>query len=460
MIRSLTIQLCLLLAIACRLYAQDVKSMYFLNEWSQRYKMNPSFAPATGHFSLPLLGGVGLAIHGNTGLANYIYKYNNERVTFMHSSVNAASFINGLNNDNYLNQTSNINLLSFGIRTRTGNYWSFGCNFRENLYINLPVEFFRLLKLGFQHQTNSYDLKRLTLSGQSYIEFSGGYSTDLSEKTRIGATIKILGGLQSQKMTYSRFDVNLNDTKYEAIQSGESYIMTKNIHVSTDANNQYDISDYSLNIFGKGIAGLGAAADIGITHKINRRLTISAALTDIGYLKWNSTAIAHGIANKTVTFSGFSNLKMDSLNIDKQFSQMAEDLKKLLLFEQQKNEKSIIERIPANLNLALEYILTEKEERNMRIGLLWNTYHSPAYHSNELLAAFTVHPASWFSASATCSLIRKESNRLGLALNYSPQLINIFIASDFITTRLNNQLIPIKKFNINIQAGISLYLGD
>lgn len=456
----LTIIALLLMIFICRLSAQDVKSMYFLSAWSQRYKMNPSFAPATGHFSLPLLGGMELATWGNTGLANYIYKYNGERVTFMHSSVDASDFINSLQKDNYFNQTINFNLVSFGIRTRMGSYWSFGCNFRENLYVNLPVEFFQLLKLGFQHQRNYYDLKRLKMSDNSYIEFSAGHSTDVNEKLRIGATVKILGGLQSQKMNYTRFDVNLNESRYEAIQTGESYIMTKNLRVSTDANNQYDVSDYSLNFFGKGFAGYGAALDIGVTYRINNRLTTSAALTDIGYLKWSGSSVSHGVANKTVVFSGFSNLKMDSLNMDKQFAQMGEDLKKLLLFEQQKNDKSIIERIPANLNLAAEYLLSGKEDRNLRAGLLWNTYHSPIFVNNELIAAFTAQPARWFTATATCSLIRKDSSRFGLALNYSPQLINIFVASDFVTTRLNNQFIPIKRFNINFQAGISLYLGD
>ena len=58
------------------------------------------------------------------------------------------------------------------------------------------------------------------------------------------------------------------------------------------------------------------------------------------------------------------------------------------------------------------------------------------------------------------AIVKNDNNRLGLALNFSPKWINFFLASDFITNKFNKQLLPINKFDINIHAGISFYLGN
>jgi hypothetical protein len=434
--------------------------MYFLNSWSQRHKLNASFAPVNGHFSLPLIGGTEMNFSSNTGLSNFIYPLDDGFVTFMHSSVDGQKFINALDPDLYFNQGMTINLLSFGVKTQRG-FWSFDCSLKENMNINVPKDFFRLIKLGFEHSINQFDLKSLSINQANYSEIAVGYSTEINSKLRIGANVKILSGLSSEKIDYSKFDVTLSNNKYEVSTEGELLIMSNNLTIGTDQNNSYDLTKYKLNIFGKSPAGFGTAIDLGATYKLNEKITLAAAINDLGFISWAASSIQKGKATSNIEFSGFSNINSDSINIAGQLNQLKEDAKKLFLFEKQsQTTKNFLQSVPCTINVSGEYLVTGNKNQNVRIGMLFNSYNSTDYHSNELITAITLKPISWLSASATYSLFRKDSNRFGFALNLSPRWINIFLASDFITTKLNRQFLPINKFNLNFQAGLSFYLGD
>jgi hypothetical protein len=91
--------------------------------------------------------------------------------------------------------------------------------------------------------------------------------------------------------------------------------------------------------------------------------------------------------------------------------------------------------------------------------MLFQSYNSSLYSVNQLVGAVTIKPLSWISISGTCEFLRKDANRLGLALNICPGWINLFIASDFITPKLNPQYLPIKGNSVNLSFGGSINFG-
>lgn len=438
-----------------------MNSMYFLDEWSQRHTLNAAFTPENGHFSFPFIGGINFNISSNTGLSNYIYPYNNELVTFMHPSVNGADFIDKLYPNTYLRQGLKMNLLSFGFFTKNA-YWSFDYNLKEQLHVNIPIDLFRLIKLGFEHETNEYDLKNLSINQSNISEFSLGYSRKINSKIRIGANAKLLVGLSSEEIKYSRFDVSLANDRYEINAIGESLIMSDILTFDTDQNNNFDFTTANINYSSKQPAGTGAAVDLGITYNPTNRLSFSAAINDLGLIYWRGAAINKGIATSNILFTGFSVINSnDSVNIESQLNQLEQDLNNLILFEKQpESTAGILRGIPCTINMSAEYSLFGNKDHDIKLGLLWNSYNSANYSSNQLMGAVTFKPLSWFSLSTTYSVFLNEINRFGVALNFSPEWMNIFIATDFSTTKINRQFLPINKFNMNLQAGVSLYLGE
>jgi len=109
----------ILLVSLINIYAQEnVRSLYFLNEWSQRHTLNAAFAPEYGYFTLPVLGGVEISINSNSGLSTFLYEStdinNTKPILFLNKNVDANTFLNKLDPTTYINQGLNLSLFSLG----------------------------------------------------------------------------------------------------------------------------------------------------------------------------------------------------------------------------------------------------------------------------------------------------------------------------------------------------------
>lgn len=440
--------------------AQNVRSTYFLNEWSQRHTLNASFAPEHGNLALPIIGGVNFDIASNTGLSNYLFHYNSELVTFLHPSVDGTAFLNNLNPVEYLNQSMSLNLFALGFKTKNA-YWSIDATFRENVNVNLPYDLFRLMKNAHQSSTNLFDLKNFSSEQSNIGELTLGYSRDINSKIRVGGNIKFLVGLSSEKINYNKFDITMNNDKFMIDAVGESMVKSTIIGFVKDENNYFDFTQPKVDLSFKMPAGLGIGIDLGITYKPIEQLTLAAAINNLGGISWNASGIKKGLAQTNFTFTGFTIVSLDSININSQLSQLEKDAGNLIKFQEQPAvTKGIFESLPYTINASAEYSIFNNKKHDIRIGLLWNSYNTSSSHTNEIMAALNFKPFSWFTISSTYAFLRNDNNRLGLALNFSPKMFNFFIASDFITNRLNPQFLPVNKFDINLQTGISFYVGQ
>jgi len=449
-------------------FSQSVSSTYFLNEWSQRHTLNPSFAPEYDYFSLPVLGGIEVGINTNTGLSNYLYKidpssplYSQYKFnTFLDLSVDANQFLNSIPSKVSVNQSLKLNLLSLGFYTSKNSFWTFDIYLKENLDLYIPKDFFRLAKLGMTNSilNNNYDLKNLSMEQTNLLQFSLGYSREINSKLRVGINAKLLSGLSKEKINYSQFDINLSQSQSQINAVGEAYIMSNFISIGKDVDNNYDFSKITTST-GFKTAGFGAALDLGITYKPTQDLTLAASINDIGFMKWNSASIKKGTANGNINYIGFQNMSIDSLNIQGQLDQLKTDASNVIKFKEAANNQGFMDNVPFTINASAEYKIVGNEKQNIRLGMLFQSYNSSLYHWNELIAALTLKPFSWFTLSGTYDFLNMDYNRFGLALNFSPKWINLYIASDCVTPKLNPQYVPINKSTINISLGGSFVLG-
>lgn len=440
--------------------AQNSNSSYFLDKWSQRNTLNASFVPAHGQISFPLIGGFNLFSTSNAGVSNFIYPLDSKLVSFMHSSVSGEEFINRLEQNTYINHNLNLNLLNVGLFVNE-NYLSFGIQLNENLNLNLPVDLFRLLKLGYQQETNRYDLKDLAINQQNVTEYSLGCSRSLNSKLRVGLHINYLVGLSKLDLNYSKFDVLLSDDQFKIDATGELVLMSDIVSFKTDENDNYRFRNLDFDLTSQHPAGHGAAFDVGVEYKPLNKLTLAAAINGIGFIKWKTSSLRKGIAQTNVDFAGFSIDNIDDLSIESQVLQLEEDVKNTIQFKEQSAVPyTVTESTPSSINLSAEYSIWGKENQDITLGLLWNSYYASNFRRNNLMGALTVKPISWFMLSTTYGLISSDIHKLGLAINFCPEWINVFVASDFITAKINSQFLPINKSSVNIMAGISFYLGD
>ena len=465
--KKIIISITILFASIFSVFPQSVHSYYFLDEWSQRHILNASFAPEYGYLSLPVLGGIELGIKSSAGMSNFIYPVDPSNsmyakykfTTFLNSSVDGTKFINALPSNVSINQNMKLNLLSFGFYTSQKSFWSFDIYLKENMDINMPKDFFRLAKLGMTNQSNTFDLKNFSVEQTNTAQFSLGYSREINSKLRVGLNAKLLVGLAKVKVNYTQFDLNLSNNGYTMNAKGESYIMSDFLQVEKDSVNNYDFSKMSTNTSNIKPAGIGAAFDFGFTYKPIKHLTIAASVNDIGFMKWNAASIKKGVAASNVTFAGFSNINIDSVDIQTQLDQLKTDATNLIKFKETPSNKDFADKVPYTINASAEYSIFANDKHDIRLGMLYQSYNSSAIKTNELIGAVTFKPLSWLALSGTYDILNKDFNRYGFALNVSPRWINLYIASDYITPKVNHQYIPIDKFNLNISFGGSFVLG-
>ena len=131
----------------------------------------------------------------------------------------------------------------------------------------------------------------------------------------------------------------------------------------------------------------------------------------------------------------------------------------LIRFKPATAVNDVSESIPYNIKASAEYSIFGNDKHDILLGLLFHSYNSKSYSVNELVGALTLKPLSWFTLSGTCSLLNPDFNRYGVALNISPRWINLYIASDFVTPKVNRQYYPIDKVRFNLTLGGSFVLG-
>lgn len=450
----------ILIASMINIFAQEnVRSLYFLNEWSQRNTLNASFAPETGYFTLPVLGGVELSINSNVGLNTFLYppvgntlKY----TTFMHKSVGASLFLDKLDPFSYVDQRLNLNLLSFGFHGSNSGFWNFGISLKEKMNVNLPKDLFRLMKSGMTGPTNTFDLKDLWVEQSNYAQVALGYSREINSQLRVGLTAKLLVGLSSERIKYDKFDVTLNNDQYSVSATGQSQIVSDMISFDKDGQ-YYDLTQPSFSTSNLKPAGYGFAADLGVTYKPIPKLTLAAGINDLGMLNWKASSIKTGAAASNFSFTGFREVNSDSISA--QMDQIQEDAKKLIKFKETSTVDDLVDNIPYNINVSAEYSIFNNENHDILVGVLYRNSKYASQVRNDVVASVTLKPLSWFTLSGTAEVTNENFNRYGVGLNLSPSWINLFIAADYLVPKVNKQYIPIEKANLNIAFGGSIGLG-
>jgi hypothetical protein len=462
--------------------AQTTNSLYFTSDWSGCHKSNASFAPATGYFSLPLMGDNSVDISSNLGLANLIYPFNSELVTFMHPSVNGEQFVSKLNKNNFLNEESNVSLFSCGFFNKKSGFWSIDISVKEEFDLNIPIDFFRLAKLGMTSNSTYYNLANLSYDNTSIVEIAVGYSQDIDHEWRIGGKAKLLVGLYSTQIDYSQFDVNLTQNSWQAITKGDLQVNSNFEKYKTNAEGFLDFTDTHLDFThirpaGLGLAlgtsnnaidlpkikpaGYGVSFDFGATYKpvAYYGLTISAGVKNFGLFNWQKRSLLRGIANGNITFDGFQYVDIYNVDVDQQIDHLKKDAEGLVKFREvvDENEYHTYE-LPWSCSLSAEYNLESKLNSDVSVGILIDrkTFRRSAFY--DIVGALIYRPWSWLSSTITYSGYSTGAKGVGIALNLSPKWINFFVASDCITTKLNRQLIPYNAFHINVEFGLSMPL--
>lgn len=421
----------------CSLHAmaQQLNSAYFTNDYKFRHTMNPAYGNEQNYVSMPGFGNVNVSTMGNFGYEDVIFdnpmfpSTSKDRLTtFMNPYISTADALKGFNSgDNKILGDVSITVLSAGFKG-FGGYNTVELNARTSFGVSMPYELFELAK---NTGNRTYNIGNISANGQAFAELAFGHSRQINEKLRVGAKVKLLFGA-------GRGDVNIDnvkadlaaDDKWTVSGHAKSEVSVKGFTYKTEEKEykeegrgtyQY-VND--VDVDGAGLGGFGLAFDLGGVYKINNDFTVSAALLDLGFIKWSNNMVAVNGGEEFV-FNGFHDVAVNedrggstlSMQGDKYSDQLAD----FANLQDKGDEGGRTTGIGATLNLGCEYTLPVY--RKITFGVLSSTRFRGDYSWTEARVSANWTPLKWIDGGVNMAF-GSYRNSFGWVLNFHPKGYN------------------------------------
>ena len=452
------------------------RSGYFLEGYNFRHQLNPAFAPENNYVAIPVLGNLGIGLSSNVGVSTFIYKKTDGQLTtFMNSSVGNDEFLNKLQKNNHVSANLNMTLFSFGFRAFSG-YNTVTVSTRAEIGVNLPKDLFSFMKLGMTGPSTAYSFENVRVRANAYAEVALGHQHKINNELAVGAKVKLLFGLGHADARIKTMDVHMGDEYWSVRAQGELNIAAgSGLYVPTnqesgidlDKPDQYNQIDYDGISYDKfGLAGFGMGFDLGATYDMHQYvdgLTLSMALTDMGFINWNNNQ--HAVTPDTQwRFDGFDNVAIDSdqpdyeqNKLEEQIDGIFDDLKDCANFERAANNgKSRTTALAATLAIGAEYKMPFYKK--LTGGFLFSQRMGGCFSFTEGRFFANVKPVNWFDCSINYGAGTFGSS-FGWMVNFHPKGFTFFIGSDHQFFKITPQFVPVSNANANINVGFSVNFG-
>lgn len=434
------------LLLGMTVHAQYLRTSYFMEGTSSRLELNPGLQPMRGYFNIPVLGSFNVGTSSNVlGINDIVDVLDSGEDIFLNDDLYSR-----LKSDNRLNVNLKTDVLSFGWYAGKG-FWNVNVGLRADVGASIPQSMFEYLRRVNNTEDINGSFSNMNFNLNAYAEIGLGYSRQITEKLSVGGRVKVLLGIARAEMAVDNFDIYVDDAltngDYTELNPYQTYgSATVNARVSTtmkggglsfdETTGQIDGFDIDGSNFG--IAGAGFGIDLGASYKVWDNLTVSAAVLDLGFIKWKegeTTVAVPANGSFEVTGRNYQDfLDGDFLSMDRfnfvQDKEAAEDTKTTLA---------------STILLAGEYGLLDNK---LSVGAIYTARFAEPKTLNELTFSATYRPKNWFNIAASYSPIQAGGKSFGLAL----KLGALFLGTDYMYFGNSSKA-------VNAFIGLSIPLG-
>ncbi len=428
--------------------AQYLRTSYFMEGTSSRLQLNPGLQPTRGYFNFPVIGSFNVGASSNVlGTSDIIDIVDSGTDLFTNDDL-----YNRLKDDNRLNVNLNTDILSFGWYRGKG-FWSVNVGLRADIGASIPGDMFNYLRDADQFDYSSGRLEgsitNMAFDVNAYAEVGLGYSRAINEKLTVGGRFKVLLGIASAELAVDEFSVDMNlpadpdnpsswNGNYGGSYSARAHVATsfKGGGLSFDENNVPDGFDFDG---GFGIAGTGFGIDLGASYKLLDNVTLSAAVLDLGFIKWKSSATT------TATAEGGEDIQINQNNYQEFLDDDFLSLERFNLKANEEGTTSRKKKLSSTVLLAGEYTLLSDK---LSLGAMYTARFVEPKTLNEITFSATYRPKNWFNLALSYSPVQASGKSFGLGLKLGP----LFLGTDYMFFGNNSK-------SVNGFLGLSFALG-
>ena len=444
--------------------AQELRTSYFMETSNYRHQMNPALldSPYVGL----LFSNINIGMTGNIGAKQFIfdtnglpgYTGNYRYTTFMDPNVDAKTFLNKLHDKNRFDLYLNYNLFSVGFKA-WGGVNLLELNLRSNTNLTLPKGLFEFAKTAGEKE--HYEFGGLGMRTQNYMELALGHSRDINKQWRVGGKLKFLIGAAYADFTADNVTLDMTEDAWRIQSNAQvkaSLLKSDVIHEDPSKNSADGRPRVKeLDNFGFSLPGFGMALDLGVTYKPIDNLTLSAAITDLGFISWKNTH--HASSQGDYTFDGFNNIyigsdKDQTEDIDDQFDQIGDDLEEMFSVYDD-GTKTATQALAATLNVGAEYKLPAYDK--LKFGFLYTSRIHGKYSWHQGMLNVGVRPVKWFECNVNGAVTSTGVTAGGMLSLKAPHF-NFYIAADRFFSKMGKQGVPLNSSNGNITFGMTFPL--
>jgi cell division septation protein DedD len=289
--------------------AQTQFSMYRLSgNLPQANMLNPALAPNSKvTIGLPVISSIYLNVD-NDGISFRDLFRTTETDSL---ALDTVSIFKRLKASQSLKLNESLQLFYLGVRGKKG-YLALSVHQVSDFRVTYPGDLLGWAIRGPGSSTylgKPLDFNNFYGKSTVYGKISLAYARDILPKLRIGVRYNYLVGIAAAETTDVNGTLSVGIDSVN-IKTGKMRVQTGGIEFFNQ--DDLEIADYQ-NYFLKG-KNKGMSVDIGGTYDLTPRLTLSASLTDLGYINWKEYTKSYDVAPINYTFKGFDAL--DYLNKD------------------------------------------------------------------------------------------------------------------------------------------------
>jgi hypothetical protein len=361
--------------------SQNSQVMYYMN-LPQNHLLNPALRPSNSFYlGLPAITGINVNVNNN--FLNYSDIFVNRQsgdsiISLLRSDFDVEDFMTDIRDLNYLEPDAEVQLFGLGFSAGEKLYFFLDYNLHTENNFTLPGDLFDIaFTEPEQLAGKEFDLSSLKADLKVYHEFGLGFSRSFKNKLSIGVKGKLLMGIAAASIDTESLLLKVNSDYSNSLDADLMLNISGPLTIPIDADHHPEDAIFDSTIFDNlensmgflfSKNNIGAGIDLGIAYNITSSLMISAAVTDIGFIKWKNN-ISSLKTESQFSYSGMNMLDVynGTMTFDSLAQEFVDSLMNSIIITDTKTPFTT--RLPYGVSFGASYNLT----KNLSLGLLSHT---------------------------------------------------------------------------------------
>lgn len=416
--------------------AQALKGSYFLDSSLNRQDMNPAFAPRANYFQMLGIGNLGAGAMTDIDIPSLMYPRDGKLVTFLHPSVSVEEFDKAFPKHPHLDADLSTTILGFGTYTKRKSFWTFDVDVRANVDADLPGDLFRFLKMGTGTSGRSFNVGNINVYAMAGIQASLGYSRNIFKGLRIGVKARAIAPLGYAALNLENVRLTTGTDKWNLSTEGYVHAALQGLEVNLPKDQMMPEVGFDLEkcLRNKVLAGFGYSFDLGLEYRLETGclldgLTVSAAVTDLGRIRYKQDALHSFTSSGSVDWAGIQNVTMDT-DFESVINDFIEGAKNSLFnLSEIEHGGSLARSTMPRFYAGVEVPLCTPR---VTVGMLYSARKSHSYLRDELTASLNLTAGKWLALGLNYSFLN-TTRSMGCILEFTPRIGPAFyIGCDYI----------------------------